>query len=169
MRASLTVTSLRRCTLAVAALSVSALIAGGVHAQSRSSGQRSTSPLATSPPPSATTQAPSPAPAAPSPGLSGPQQAAPQAQPIAPLSPQSQPPIASGGGRPGSSSLALSPGDSGSPSQSAPSTPGGGGNSVDDCMGFWDAGTHMSKQEWKAACRRVQHRLDNLSMGQIAK
>jgi hypothetical protein len=29
-------------------------------------------------------------------------------------------------------------------------------------MGFWDAGTHMSKQEWAGACRRVQNRLQNL-------
>lgn len=29
-------------------------------------------------------------------------------------------------------------------------------------MGFWDAGTHMSKREWLAACRRVEKRLENL-------
>jgi hypothetical protein len=61
-----------------------------------------------------------------------------------------------GGGSSGGSSLALSPGStsSGSNSQSAPSKPGGGGKSLADCMGFWDAATHMSKGEWRAACKR---------------
>ena len=34
--------------------------------------------------------------------------------------------------------------------------------SVNECMGLWDAGTHMTKAEWKVACARVQHRLDDL-------
>jgi hypothetical protein len=34
--------------------------------------------------------------------------------------------------------------------------------SANECMGFWDAGTHMTKAEWKAACIRVQDRLRNL-------
>jgi hypothetical protein len=29
-------------------------------------------------------------------------------------------------------------------------------------MGFWDAGTHMTKQQWAAACRRVENRLQTL-------
>jgi len=29
-------------------------------------------------------------------------------------------------------------------------------------MGFWDAGTHMSKREWAAACRRTENRLQDL-------
>jgi hypothetical protein len=58
----------------------------------------------------------------------------------------------SGGSSP---NLALSPGTStGSPSESAPSAPGGGGKSLADCMGFWDTATHMSKPEWRAACKR---------------
>jgi hypothetical protein len=60
--------------------------------------------------------------------------------------------FATGGGSSGGSSLALSPG--GSPSESAPSKAGGGGKSLADCMGFWDAATHMTKVEWRAACRR---------------
>jgi hypothetical protein len=65
--------------------------------------------------------------------------------------------FATGGGSSGGSSLALSPGassGSGSPSESAPSKAGGGGKSLADCMGFWDAATHMTKVEWRAACRR---------------
>jgi hypothetical protein len=61
--------------------------------------------------------------------------------------------FATGGG----SSLALSPGasaGSGSPSESAASKPGGGGKSLADRMGSWDAATHMSKVEWRAACKR---------------
>ena len=49
------------------------------------------------------------------------------------------------------STLALSPGSS-SPSESAPSAPGGGGKSLADCMGFWEPATHMNKQEWRRAC-----------------
>src|SRR5262245_55959613 len=28
-------------------------------------------------------------------------------------------------------------------------------NTLENCMGYWDAGTHMSKAEWQAACRRT--------------
>jgi hypothetical protein len=49
--------------------------------------------------------------------------------------------------------LALSPGAS--PSESAPSKPGGGGKSLQDCMGFWDRDTHMTKAEWRVACKRT--------------
>jgi hypothetical protein len=31
-----------------------------------------------------------------------------------------------------------------------------------DCMKLWDAGTHMTKQEWSATCRRVQSRLNQV-------
>ena len=92
-----------------------------------------------------------------------------QAAPVAPLSPSlPQPSESSGGstqGGTGSGARALSPGsgvgDTGSPSENAPSAPGGGGKSLQDCMGFWDKGTHMSKAEWRAACLRIQHRIDN--------
>jgi hypothetical protein len=30
------------------------------------------------------------------------------------------------------------------------------------CVQMWDSGTHMTKQEWLRACRRVQTRLDRL-------
>ncbi len=33
--------------------------------------------------------------------------------------------------------------------------PGGGGKSLQDCMGFWDRATHMTKAEWKATCLRT--------------
>jgi hypothetical protein len=82
---------------------------------------------------------------------------APQAPAIAPLSPQ-LPTQFSTGGSTGSSNLALSPGTSsgsGSPSQQAPSAPGGGGKTLADCMGFWEAATHMTKAEWRAACKRT--------------
>jgi hypothetical protein len=77
----------------------------------------------------------------------------PELAPIAPLSPQLQTQFSTGGvAQP---NMALSPGGSSSASQSAPSTPGGGGKSLADCMGFWDRGTHMTKTEWKAACVRT--------------
>jgi hypothetical protein len=31
-------------------------------------------------------------------------------------------------------------------------------------MGFWDRGTHMTKSEWRAACQRSIHHLDNLKV-----
>jgi hypothetical protein len=33
-----------------------------------------------------------------------------------------------------------------------------------DCMRLWDAGTHMSKQQWSSTCDRIQTRLDNLKV-----
>jgi hypothetical protein len=29
-------------------------------------------------------------------------------------------------------------------------------------MGFWDKGTHMSKQEWRRSCERTLNRLETL-------
>jgi len=34
--------------------------------------------------------------------------------------------------------------------------------SVAECVAMWEAATHMSKQEWRTACQRVQNRLENL-------
>ena len=80
---------------------------------------------------------------------------APEPDPIAPLSPQLQTQFSTGGVV--QPNMALSPGvsSSASPSESAPSAPGGGGKSLADCMGFWDRETHMTKTEWKAACMRT--------------
>jgi hypothetical protein len=78
---------------------------------------------------------------------------------VAPLSPQQPANVQSGGGVPkrgSQGSLALSPG---SPSETAPSAPGGGGKTMHDCMGFWEPATHMSKREWREACRRTLGRI----------
>jgi hypothetical protein len=32
------------------------------------------------------------------------------------------------------------------------------------CLNMWDAATHMSRQEWARACRRVENRLQNLQV-----
>ncbi|HJU31095.1 MAG TPA: hypothetical protein VJ740_06570 [Hyphomicrobiaceae bacterium] len=48
--------------------------------------------------------------------------------------------------------MALSPGSS---SSTAPSTPGGGGKTLADCMGFWERETHMTKAQWRVACQRT--------------
>jgi hypothetical protein len=109
------------------------------------------------------TTVPSPPSAAPSPqppsAIGTP---APQMPGIAPLSPAQSPNFQSGGGtaRQGGS-LALSPGRSspGSASEASPSTPGGGGKSLQDCMGFWEPATHMTKAEWRAACKRTLNRI----------
>jgi hypothetical protein len=53
----------------------------------------------------------------------------------------------------------------GGANSSAPrKTPKKTGNSysLNECMDLWDAGTHMTKAEWRAACVRVQNRLDTL-------
>ena len=82
-------------------------------------------------------------------------QPAPQQESVSPLSPQTPPAAASGGGSARKGSLALSPG-----SETNPSAPGGGGKSLADCMGFWEPATHMTKQEWKSACQRTIGRLN---------
>jgi hypothetical protein len=40
-------------------------------------------------------------------------------------------------------------------SESASITAHGGGATLQDCMALWDAAKHMSKQEWKGACKRT--------------
>jgi hypothetical protein len=54
-----------------------------------------------------------------------------------------------------------------SPSESSQSTAGGGGWGMTECMGFWDRDTRMSKSEWRAACQRSAHRLDNLNVDDL--
>jgi hypothetical protein len=41
-----------------------------------------------------------------------------------------------------------------SPSLNAPSVAGGGGKTLHDCLTFWEPATHMSKVEWRDACKR---------------
>jgi len=80
-------------------------------------------------------------------------------QPVTPLSPSLQTPSTSSGGSTQGSTGSFGVGGTGSPSESAPSAPGGGGNTLQDCMNFWDSGTHMSKAQWRAACLRIQRRI----------
>jgi len=35
---------------------------------------------------------------------------------------------------------------------------------VANCVAMWDGATHMTKQQWLRACRRVQDRLRTLSV-----
>ncbi len=84
----------------------------------------------------------------------------PQMPAIAPLSPPPAQSLESSGGTLTTSTIPSSTASSASPSESAPSTPGGGGETLQDCMGFWDQGTHMSRAEWRAACTRTLNRLD---------
>src|SRR5262249_23129048 len=51
-----------------------------------------------------------------------------------------------------------------SPTEAAPTIPGGGGRSLQNCIDFWDQQTHMSKSEWNAACSRSLYRLENLKV-----
>jgi hypothetical protein len=43
----------------------------------------------------------------------------------------------------------------------------GRGWGLKECMTFWDRETHMSRGEWRAACQRSQHRLDNLKIDDL--
>ena len=142
-----------------ASLTLSALT-GAAKAQSRSIGSPSaaTRPAASTPAqPLLTPQAPSqPPPSTAPPPASAIGTPAPQIPSIAPLSPQQSPGTPSGGGPPRQGSLALSPG---SRSQDAPSAAGGGGRTLNDCMAFWEPATHMTKQEWRAACKRTLGRI----------
>jgi hypothetical protein len=47
--------------------------------------------------------------------------------------------------------------DSGNPSEPLPLS---SSETLDDCMSFWDPGTHMSKSEWRQACQRTQNGRD---------
>ena len=92
---------------------------------------------------------PAPPPPAPTAVIGAP---APRLPPIAPLSPPDTTPtttLTTGG------------------SARTDSTPGGGGKTLQDCVSFWDAQTHMSKTEWKEACGRSVHRLENLKVESI--
>jgi uncharacterized protein len=40
-------------------------------------------------------------------------------------------------------------------------------DAIAECMKLWDRGTHMTKQEWAATCRRVQDRVDNASLAPV--
>src|SRR5262245_22277649 len=126
---------------------------GGAGPSAPSTGSKSSptqTPLSVSP------SAPKPPSGQPSVGTPAPRP--PKAAPLSPP-PTTEFPGSSAGAKPAPGGQA---GIGGSTSES-PSRPGGGGDSVEACMGFWDAGTHMSKQEWRAACRRVENRLQNLS------
>jgi hypothetical protein len=49
----------------------------------------------------------------------------------------------------------------GSPTGSADATvPATHRETLDDCVGYWDAQTHMSKTEWRAACSRTLNGTD---------
>jgi hypothetical protein len=84
-----------------------------------------------------------------------------QLQPIAPLSPPVTTTTLTAGGTARTDTLTSSSGSSSSPSETAASTAGGGGKSLQDCMAFWDRDAHMTKAEWKGACSRSVHRLEN--------
>ena len=36
-----------------------------------------------------------------------------------------------------------------------------------ECIKMWDAGTHMSKQEWANTCARIQTRLESLKVDDL--
>jgi hypothetical protein len=83
---------------------------------------------------------------------------------IAPLSPPVTTTVLTAGGTARTASADPS---STSPTEAAPSIAGGGGKTLQDCMGFWELATHMTKAEWKGACLRSQNRLEKLNLDVI--
>ena len=144
------------CSLACHAMLAagSAIVLSGNTALAQSkSAPKLTTPAA----PQSTTTAPPPS------AIGAPMTFAPS---IAPLSPQlSTTPLSGGSVRNDRLPSPVAPSDS--PSQSSQSTAGGGGKTLQDCMGFWDRGTHMTKSEWRSACQRSAHRLDNLKIDDL--
>ena len=47
------------------------------------------------------------------------------------------------------------PPDSGSPTVVTEPPANASGETLADCMSFWDPGTHMSKTEWQQSCKRT--------------
>lgn len=41
-----------------------------------------------------------------------------------------------------------------------------GSETYTSCLNMWERTTHMSKQEWSRACRRVENRLQNLQLSE---
>jgi hypothetical protein len=148
--------SAHRCS-AILALSLWLLLsqwAEVAHAQSSKATPQPT-PLPSNPAVTTPTSPPPPAIGSPMSPLS----------PIAPLSPQITTTPLTGGSVttrvPSPSPLSTSP------SEAAPSAPGGGGRTLGDCVKFWDRESHMMKSEWRAACQRSLTRLDNLKIDDV--
>jgi len=41
-------------------------------------------------------------------------------------------------------------------------------HTLNDCIRLWDPGTHMTKQQWRNTCARVQNRLNNIQVDTTA-
>ena len=76
-----------------------------------------------------------------------------QVAPAAP--PQGQAPQGSGRPQPGGANTTA-------PAKEPQKT--GASYSLAECMKLWDAKTHMTQGQWRAACARVQNRLNNLQV-----
>ena len=157
MRAALAIAALVMCTGAVLA-QTSAPPSGGPAAPPPAA-----SPPATTPP----TTVPPPATPSPAPGTTVPPQAAPPPAVLQPL-----PKGTSETRRPGPADVP--------PSAGKRPTPGGAGSSdlsrnnrtgknamnetLKSCLDIWEKETHMTRQEWARACRRVADRIQSLQI-----
>lgn len=47
--------------------------------------------------------------------------------------------------------------------KAAPETEKAASDSLKSCLAMWEPATHMSRQEWGRACRRVDERLRNIT------
>jgi hypothetical protein len=131
---------------------LSCTISAGAQVTSPSPTRGATTP--TTPLPAPVNPAATPANPAPSSAVGSP---SPSLAPLPPQSPSLTTAPLSSGGVPANRTTAPSAGTS--PSEAAASAPGGGGKTLEDCMTFWDRGTHMTKSEWRAACKRTIARI----------
>lgn len=86
---------------------------------------------------------------------------------LAPIEPLPDPPVLAPLSQPLSTTLSGGGGTSRTTpttSEAAPSVPGGGGETLADCMSFWDAATHMTKGEWRSTCMRAKAGYDDLTV-----
>jgi len=82
-----------------------------------------------------------------------------QTNPLPPPSPSAAPPIV-----PAAPPVAATPAKPKSAAEVAREAKAAALHTIAECMGLWDKGTHMSKQEWASTCKRIQTRLENLKV-----
>ena len=56
----------------------------------------------------------------------------------------------------------IPPAKAATPGDDKPAAKARAKQNIAECMGMWDAATHMTKQQWAQTCERIQIRLENL-------
>ena len=58
----------------------------------------------------------------------------------------------------------IPPAKAAAPGDDKPAAKARAKQNIAECMGMWDAATHMTKQQWARTCERIQTRLENLNI-----